>query len=56
MYWSRPAVSHHLRIRKEADLLDAGHNALDENAGRRSGLKALTGHVGEVVQTVRKSG
>lgn len=59
---SRPAVSHHLRILKEAGLVGMHRQGtmnfyyVDTNEGCWRGLKALVDHVGEAVHTARKSG
>ena len=59
---SRPAVSHHLQVLKDAGLIGM-HRAgtmnyyyADAGSGCWSGLKALVDHVNEVVAYARQSG
>jgi DNA-binding transcriptional ArsR family regulator len=59
---SRPAVSHHLQVLKDAGLIGM-HRAgtmnyyyADADSGCWSGLKALVDHVNEVAASARKNG
>lgn len=59
---SRPAVSHHLQVLKDAGLIGM-HRAgtmnyyyADAGSGCWSGLKALVDHVNEVAASAQKSG
>ena len=59
---SRPAVSHHLRVLKDAGLIGM-HRAgtmnyyyANADSGCLSGLKALADHVNEVAASARKNG
>lgn len=58
---SRPAVSHHLQIMKDAGLISM-HRAgtmnfyyIDADESRWNGLKALVGHVDDVVKSAAKN-